>query len=148
VVIGDSHEHDEAIEPFDKDAIDPLILDYLRQMVRLADWALAGRWHGLYAQHPALPVYSAGPRPGATVVASPGRAGMTLSFGLAEDWWAAGTAAAPSRQTAPHPAARPHFFTSAGRLAMARRTVAGTGAPAPLMLRHRISFSSKSSTRS
>jgi hypothetical protein len=97
VVIGDSHEYDEAIEPFDKAARDALILDYLRQMVRLPDWAPAGRWHGLYAQHPTLPVYSAEPRPGATVVASPAGAGMTLSSGLAEDWWAAGTAAAPSR---------------------------------------------------
>jgi FAD dependent oxidoreductase TIGR03364 len=89
VVIGDSHEYDEAIEPFDKAVIETLILDYLRQMVRLPDWALAGRWHGLYAKHPTLPVYSAEPRPGVTVMASPGGAGMTLSFGLAEDWWAA-----------------------------------------------------------
>jgi FAD dependent oxidoreductase TIGR03364 len=87
VVIGDSHEYDGAIEPFDKAAIDGLILDYLRQMVRLPDWAVAGRWHGQYAKHPTLPVFRAEPRPGVTVMASPGGAGMTLSFGIAEACW-------------------------------------------------------------
>jgi FAD dependent oxidoreductase TIGR03364 len=90
VVIGDSHEYDEAIEPFDKAAIDGLILDYLRRMVRLPDETIAGRWHGHYAKHPTLPVFSARPRPGVTVMTAPGGAGMTLSFGLALDWWETG----------------------------------------------------------
>jgi FAD dependent oxidoreductase TIGR03364 len=87
VVIGDSHEYEEAIEPFDKTVIDTLILTYLQRMVRLADDTIAGRWHGLYAKHPTLPVFSAEPNPGVTIMASPGGAGMTLSFGIAESWW-------------------------------------------------------------
>jgi hypothetical protein len=90
VVIGDSHEYDEAIEPFDKAVIDGLILDYLRRMVRLPDETVAGRWHGHYAKHPTLPVFCARPRPGVSIMTAPGGAGMTLSFGLALDWWEAG----------------------------------------------------------
>jgi D-hydroxyproline dehydrogenase subunit beta len=90
VLIGDSHEYDEAIEPWDKPVIDALILDYLRRLLQLPDWTIASRWHGMYARHPGLPVFTADPQPGVTVMASPGGAGMTLSFGLAEEWWARG----------------------------------------------------------
>lgn len=89
VVIGDSHEYDQDIEPFDKVVIDELILSYLRDMVELPEWSIAGRWHGQYARHPTLPAFRAEPQPGVTVLASPGGAGMTLSFGLAEAWWEA-----------------------------------------------------------
>jgi D-hydroxyproline dehydrogenase subunit beta len=89
VVIGDSHEYDGDIEPFDKPHIDELILSYLRGLVRLPDWTIAARWHGLYAKPPSQPVFTAEPQPGVTIFSSPGGAGMTLSFGLADDWWAA-----------------------------------------------------------
>ena len=38
VVVGDSHEYDAAVSPFDKPEIDCLILDYLRKLVRLPTW--------------------------------------------------------------------------------------------------------------
>lgn len=88
VVIGDSHEYDDAIDPFDKPRIDALILDYLGRMVRLPDPAIASRWHGIYAKHPTKPIYTAEPAPGVKVVTAPGGAGMTLSFGFAEELWA------------------------------------------------------------
>jgi glycine/D-amino acid oxidase-like deaminating enzyme len=87
VVIGDSHEYDEAIAPFDKRRIDELILDYLRRMIDLRDWTIAEHWHGLYARHPTLPVFTANPQPGVHIVAAPGGAGMTMSFGTAEELW-------------------------------------------------------------
>jgi FAD dependent oxidoreductase TIGR03364 len=87
VVIGDSHEYDDAIEPFDKSAIDDLILNYLHGIVHLRDFQIAARWHGIYAKHPTLPVFTAKPQPGAFVVAAPGGTGMTVSFGTAEDLW-------------------------------------------------------------
>jgi FAD dependent oxidoreductase TIGR03364 len=87
VVIGDSHEYDAAVSPFDKPKIDALILDYLRRLVRLPDWTVAARWHGLYAKHPIEPVVLADPQPGVTVAAALGGAGMTLAFGTAADWW-------------------------------------------------------------
>lgn len=87
VVIGDSHEYDDAISPFDKDEIDRLILDYLWKMLRVPDPTIRRRWHGVYAKHPTLVQFTAEPQPGCHILASPGGSGMTLAFGLAERWW-------------------------------------------------------------
>jgi FAD dependent oxidoreductase TIGR03364 len=85
LVIGDSHEYGDAIEPFDKPEIDRLILDYLHTFLDAADLAIAARWHGIYAKHPRASYFIAHPAPGATVVTGVGGAGMTLSFGLADE---------------------------------------------------------------
>jgi FAD dependent oxidoreductase TIGR03364 len=87
VVIGDSHEYDDAIEPFDKSEIDRLILDYLRRLAVLPDERIAARWHGEYAKHSSLPWFVAEPLPGVALMAALGGAGMTLAFGVAEEWW-------------------------------------------------------------
>ena len=87
VVIGDSHEYGDAIDPFDKPGIDALILDYLRGMVSLPDPSIAAKWHGIYAKHPSKLIYQAEPQPEARIVTAPGGAGMTLSFGFAEELW-------------------------------------------------------------
>ena len=72
VVIGDSHEYDADISPFDKPEIDDLILKYLRGMLRLPDWHIASRWHGIYAKHPTKPFVTAEPQPGCVVAVAPG----------------------------------------------------------------------------
>lgn len=87
VIIGDSHEYDEAMSPFDKAEIDELILRYLRTFLRLPDERIAARWHGVYAKHPTRSIVIEEVEPKTTVVVAPGGAGMTLSFGFAEDWW-------------------------------------------------------------
>ncbi|MFO0952359.1 MAG: TIGR03364 family FAD-dependent oxidoreductase [Isosphaeraceae bacterium] len=87
VVIGDSHEYDDAIEPFDKTRIDALILGHLATMIDLPDPAVAARWHGIYAKHPEKPLFVANPQPEAYVVTAPGGSGMTMSFGHAEAVW-------------------------------------------------------------
>ncbi len=92
VVIGDSHEYDAAITPFDSARIDDLILAYLRTMLHLPDPRIEARWHGVYAKHPTQALFAMQPQPGCHVVASPGGAGMTLSFGFAEAWWDAAVA--------------------------------------------------------
>jgi FAD dependent oxidoreductase TIGR03364 len=84
LVIGDSHEYGAAIEPFDKALIDDLILAYLRTFLDVPDLRIAARWHGIYAKHPTDPYLVRRPAPGVTVVTGAGGAGMTLSFGLAE----------------------------------------------------------------
>jgi glycine/D-amino acid oxidase-like deaminating enzyme len=87
VVIGDSHEYDSDISLFDKTEIDDYILRYLRKMVRLPDWTISTRWHGIYAKHPTRSFVYEEPQPGCLIAVAPGGAGMTLSFGIARDWW-------------------------------------------------------------
>jgi D-hydroxyproline dehydrogenase subunit beta len=87
VIIGDSHQYDGDITPFDSPAIDELILRYLRSLVQLPDWTIAARWHGIYTKHPALPLFVTEPQPGVHLVTAPGGAGMTMSFGWADDFW-------------------------------------------------------------
>jgi len=87
VILGDSHEYGNEIEPFDKLVIDELILRELWQIVRLPTWSIAERWHGVYAKHPDLPIFEAEPLPEVHVCTGAGGAGMTMSFGLVEAAW-------------------------------------------------------------
>jgi FAD dependent oxidoreductase TIGR03364 len=93
VILGDSHDYDAPLDPFDSEAIDDLILAYARRILRLPDWSIAARWHGVYAKGPDPVHFTAEPQGNCFVMGSPGGAGMTLAFGLAERWWAARAAA-------------------------------------------------------
>ena len=85
LILGDSHEYDSEIEPFDKPEIDRLILDYLETFLNVPDLQISARWHGMYAKHPRDSYFVAQPADGATVVTGVGGNGMTLSFGLADE---------------------------------------------------------------
>lgn len=87
VILGDSHEYGTDISPFDKSEIDDLMLRELRKVIRLRDWTIRERWHGIYAKHPTLPVFESEPTEGVRVFVGPGGAGMTLAFGLADHAW-------------------------------------------------------------
>ncbi len=89
LTIGDSHEYGHDLSPFDKQEINDLIISYLRQFAQLPDWRIAETWHGIYAKMPHATRYVVQPEPGVTIVNGLGGAGMTLSFGLAQEVLAA-----------------------------------------------------------
>ncbi|MCA9067986.1 MAG: TIGR03364 family FAD-dependent oxidoreductase [Planctomycetaceae bacterium] len=87
VILGDSHEYGTDISPFDKTEIDDLMLRELQKVIRLSDWTIHERWHGIYAKHATRPVFESQPTEGVHVFVGTGGAGMTLAFGLADRAW-------------------------------------------------------------
>jgi glycine/D-amino acid oxidase-like deaminating enzyme len=84
LTLGDSHEYGDAITPFDDPRIDELILAYLKTFLMVPELTIAARWHGCYVKHPTEAYVVAHPESNVLVVTGVGGAGMTLSFGLAE----------------------------------------------------------------
>lgn len=86
LTIGDSHEYGLVHDPFDKQSINQLIIDYLSQFALFQNRDLIQSWNGTYAKmkngHTQF-VFQ--PEEGVTIINGLGGAGMTLSFGLAEE---------------------------------------------------------------
>ncbi|HWK03075.1 MAG TPA: TIGR03364 family FAD-dependent oxidoreductase [Puia sp.] len=86
LTVGDSHEYGLTHDPFDKEFINKMVLDYLRKFARFKDWSVAQTWNGIYTK---LTDGEADlfftPEPYVYVINGVGGAGMTLSFGLAEE---------------------------------------------------------------
>ena len=87
VILGDSHQYDEQITPFDSNEIDALILGELHELLEIPDFEIAQRWHGVYAKLPDKHVFISEPESNCKIVTATGGAGMTLSFGIAEQLW-------------------------------------------------------------
>ncbi len=86
LTIGDSHEYGLVHDPFDKQFINDLIIGYLKQFAQFKNWKLAQSWNGIYPKKTDSKtdfVYH--PEEGVTIVNGLGGAGMTLSFGFAEE---------------------------------------------------------------
>lgn len=96
LVIGDSHEYDAAITPFDNATIEQIILEYLARMLDVEGLHVVDRWHGIYAKRTdGQWLVRACPTPGVTVVNALGGAGMTLAPAIAEATIAALRASTP-----------------------------------------------------
>lgn len=85
LTLGDSHEYGLCVDVFNKEEVDELILRYILGFLRAPAMKIAQRWHGVYAKHPDQAYLSLEPAPGVRIVTSPGGAGMTLSFGVADE---------------------------------------------------------------
>ena len=86
LTVGDSHEYGLTHDPFDKEFINRMILEYLRKFAAFKDWSVTATWNGIYTKltdGEADLFFS--PEPYVYVINGLGGAGMTLSFGLAEE---------------------------------------------------------------
>jgi FAD dependent oxidoreductase TIGR03364 len=84
LTLGDSHEYGLCPDIFNTEAIDDLMLRYISGFLKAPALTIAQRWCGVYVKHSDKPYLSIEPSPGVRIVTSPGGAGMTLSFGIAE----------------------------------------------------------------
>lgn len=87
LTLGDSHEYGLVHDPFDKQFINDLIIHYLKTFANFKNWELLQSWHGIY------PKMTNGETeiiiehtPGVTIINGLGGNGMTLSFGLCEEF--------------------------------------------------------------
>ena len=86
LTVGDSHEYGLTHDPFDKEFINRRILDYLRKFASFKDWTVAETWNGVYAKlTDSQTDLFFSPEPYVYIINGVGGAGMTLSFGLAEE---------------------------------------------------------------
>ncbi len=86
LTVGDSHEYGHTFDPFDNAHINRLITDYLGKFMQIKDWKLIQSWNGTYPKmlNGETDVILE-PAPGVYILNGLGGAGMTLSFGFAEE---------------------------------------------------------------
>jgi FAD dependent oxidoreductase TIGR03364 len=85
LIIGDSHHYGKTMEPFDKEHINQTILDYLNTFVNFEGLNIIERWNGVYPKTSDGGNLIVDVERDVKVVNGLGGAGMTLSFGLAEE---------------------------------------------------------------
>jgi D-hydroxyproline dehydrogenase subunit beta len=85
LIIGDSHMYGKTVEPFDEEKINHVILAYLKSFTAIGDLQITERWHGIYPKLQGGTDLILRPESGVTIVNGLGGAGMTLSFGIAEE---------------------------------------------------------------
>ncbi|MCE7066331.1 TIGR03364 family FAD-dependent oxidoreductase [Dyadobacter sp. CY326] len=86
ITVGDSHEYALTFDPFDREFINKMILDYLGTFAQFKSPAVSSTWNGIY------PKMTNGkteivlkPEQGVTIINGLGGAGMSLSFGLCDE---------------------------------------------------------------
>jgi FAD dependent oxidoreductase TIGR03364 len=87
IILGDSHEYDDRITPFDSPVVEQLMIRELKKILSLSNWSVEQRWSGIYSKYTKLPVFECQPADGVHVFVGTGGAGMTMAFGLAEHAW-------------------------------------------------------------
>jgi D-hydroxyproline dehydrogenase subunit beta len=85
IILGDTHHYGLTHDPFLHERLDALVERYFHMFAGLPDNRVAERWMGVYAKLSGKTEFIHQPQPGVTIVNALGGAGMTLSFGLAEE---------------------------------------------------------------
>lgn len=86
ITVGDTHEYGLHLDPFDKDHLNQLVLDYLARFAVLDKYPVVQTWNGIYAKMTnGQTEYIEKVTDQLYIVNGLGGAGMTLSFGLAEE---------------------------------------------------------------
>lgn len=85
LIIGDSHEYGLNPDPFDKAEVNQYILNFLKTFAQAPSFEITATWHGVYAKIPGQTEFIVQPEAGVLIVNALSGAGMTLSFGLAEE---------------------------------------------------------------
>ncbi|MGV3603376.1 MAG: TIGR03364 family FAD-dependent oxidoreductase [Dyadobacter fermentans] len=86
ITIGDSHEYALTFDPFDREFINTMILDYLGTFAQFKSPKVFQCWHGIYPKmtNGATELVMV-PESGVTIINGLGGNGMTLSFGLCDE---------------------------------------------------------------
>lgn len=86
LTVGDSHEYGLTHDPFDRNAVNQLILELLGNFTTLNNQPVVQTWHGIYPKMTdGATECVISPEDGVTIINGLSGAGMTLSFGLAEE---------------------------------------------------------------
>jgi FAD dependent oxidoreductase TIGR03364 len=86
LTVGDSHEYGISPDPFDREFINRMITGYLAKFARFKNDTVAETWNGVYSKSTTgeTEIFLS-PETGVYIVNALSGAGMTLSFGLAEE---------------------------------------------------------------
>ncbi|SDE33354.1 FAD dependent oxidoreductase TIGR03364 [Dyadobacter soli] len=86
ITVGDSHEYALTFDPFDREFINTMILDYLGTFAQFKSPKVFQSWHGIYPKmtNGATEIVLK-PESGVTILNGLGGNGMTLSFGLCDE---------------------------------------------------------------
>ena len=85
LILGDSHEYGNTLDPFISEEINSLIIKEINRIYLIPDLTIDQKWIGIYAKYPGFSEYVKKIHDDITIVNGLGGAGMTLSFGLAEE---------------------------------------------------------------
>lgn len=85
LIIGDSHEYGLDVPPFDREDVNQAILEYLHTFAEFPDTAIAESWHGIYPKISGRSELVIEAEPNVWIVNGLSGAGMTMSFGLAQE---------------------------------------------------------------
>jgi FAD dependent oxidoreductase TIGR03364 len=86
LIVGDTHEYGLTFDPFDRTELNVLVANYLKQFMHTERWRLIQTWNGIYpiTTNGASEVFL-NPLKDVYIINGVGGAGMTMSFGLAEE---------------------------------------------------------------